>query len=434
MNPLLSQLREKRDALKDTLNGITDGVAAEQRDALNEAEQKNFDAALEQIRALDERITQLVEVEERNAKAAEAFARVEAPTATVKVTREEATYRPDVAERSFFRDLVDSRIDPAAMERIQRNNAEQRTTATSGLAGFVPPAYLVNDYVNLARASRPVANLMPSAGAPYTNLMYVPKLTSGLSVDFQSSENATLANADMAASNVTVAARTLGGYVDVTRQTLDLGQFPDREIFGDLAAVLATQVETMVLNSSTSNNEGILQTSGITSVTYTDSTPTVAELMGKVGYAVSQIHTNVYAGPQVIIMDPTMWNWIKSRSDSNLRPLVPTVAPQNTSAVFGSFGAEGIVGEFFGLPVCVSSSVPLVAEATPSKRQIIIARIADSRLWESVPTTDVFTDVGSATLSVRFRIHNYVAQTHARRPKDFAVISGTGTAIDASAF
>lgn len=439
MNPLLAKLREQRDALKNTINGITETVAAENRDALSDAEQHNFDTAIEQVRALDERITQLVEVEERNAKAAEMMARVDAtPVATV--TRTEAIYRPDVQERSYFRDLaLAEQKDSAAIERLTRNNAhvaaEVRTTATSGLAGFVPPAYLVNEYAKLARASRPTANLVRSMGAPTTNVFYIPKVSSGLSTGFQSAENASVTSADLSATNVQVTARTLAGYTDVSQQLLDYGQLPDNIIFGDLAASLATQIETMVLDSTTSNNEGILHVTNALAVTYTDASPTVGELYGQIGYAVSQIHANRYAMPEVIIMDPVMASWIKSRTDSTGRPLVTPVAPQNAVATFGNLGAEGIQFELFGLPVCVSSSVPMVSEATPTKRQVIVARISDSMLWETAPVAEVFNDgTLSTTLTVRFRVRANVAQTHARQPKSIAVISGTGTAISSASF
>jgi hypothetical protein len=44
----------------------------------------------------------------------------------------------------------------------------------------------------------------------------------------------------------------------------------------------------------------------------------------------------------------------------------------------------------------------------------------------SGPYLETFRDVGSGTLTVRFRLHNYWAQINERRPKAISVISGTG--------
>lgn len=431
MNVLLARLREQRDSLKATMDGILAAVEVEQRDQLTEVEDKNFRDATEAIKVLDARIAELSDVELRNAAAAELDAKVDAaagrPAAGVAViTAEEATYRPDQRETSFYRDLMNAN-DFAAQERLHRHSAETRDVATSGLSGMVPPAYLTSDYAQLAKAGRPVANTIPNRGAPSAMTMYVPKVTTGGTVGFQSSENADLGESDPALTNVTAVVRTIGGYVDISRQALDFGQVSDRDIFEMLVQDHAGKIETMVINSSTASNKGFLQETGLQTVTYTSASPTAAELYSKLGEASSEINTDTFSAPEVIFCTPAVWNWIRSRSDSAGRPLAADVAPQNSIARFGSLGAEGVVGSLYGLPVVVSTLVPKGTGGASTHNNIVVARVSDSRLWESPVQSDSFVDVGSATHTVRLRLVNYVAQTHARRPENFATIIGSGT-------
>jgi hypothetical protein len=59
-----------------------------------------------------------------------------------------------------------------------------------------------------------------------------------------------------------------------------------------------------------------------------------------------------------------------------------------------------------------------------------VVRREECFLWEdpSGPYLETFRDVGSGNLTVRFRLHNYWAQLHERRPAAISVISGTGLA------
>lgn len=443
-NPLILSLREKRATLKASVEGILDTCTREENRDLSETETDNLRDAKVAMEKLDARIEELSDIELRNAAASELAAKVDAVGATrdnasVHVTRDELVYRPD-NERSFFRDVMIGGKDPRAMERLVRHqdamDADAKLTrdvATTDAAGFVPPAYLVSQFAELAKAGRPVTNILPAQGGPTTNTMYIPKWTTQATTGFQGSENSGLTEGTIAATNVQIDVRTEGGIMDVSRQLLDLGQLPDGEIFRQLVADYSVKVEDMVLNSTTANNKGLTQVASEGNVIYDDSTPTVGEMQGKIGAAVSQIHNAIFKAPEVIIMDPTLWNWIRSRVDTTGRPLAPWTAPMNPVATFGQLGAEGVVGEFYGLPVVVSATLT-TDSATPSDRQIIVARISESRFWESTPRLETFNDVGSAAATVRFRLFSYVAQTHARQPGALCLVRGSGTAITTASF
>jgi hypothetical protein len=104
--------------------------------------------------------------------------------------------------------------------------------------------------------------------------------------------------------------------------------------------------------------------------------------------------------------------------------------PQNSEGVQNGVVAQGPVGSLQGLPVWVDPNIPITDGAGTNQDSIIIAHRPDLFLWEDPagPYLETFRDVGSGTLTVRFRLHNYYAQVHARRPKAISVISGTGLA------
>ena len=435
MNTLLAKLREQRASLKATIDATLETVEKEERDALTDSEEKNVREAADEIKALDARIEELSEIELRNAKAAELAAKVDglagrSPEGVVVVKRDEATYRPDIADTSFFKDVVNYRQDPNAAERLHRAAAETRDVSSTDLGtGFVPPAYLASEYVTVAKAGRPIANVMPNRGAPVAETMYVPRVTTAASVDFQSSQNAALGESVIAGDTITAVTRTIGGFADVSVQALRFGSISDRDIFEQLVQDHASKIETMVINSSTTSNKGFLQASGITTVTYTDAAPTASAIYRKLGEAIAEIHTDTFSAPEVIFCTPTVWQWIVSSSDSTGRPLGTDIAPANSVARFGSLGAEGVVGSMHGLPVVISTLVPKGSGGASTHNNIVVARVADSRLWESPVQVDTFSDVGSASLTVRFRLFNFVAQAHERRAANFATIIGTGTIL-----
>lgn len=442
MNPLLVALTEKADALRASMNDILTRANTDGRDELTDTETKNFEDAETALKGLDERIRHLSDLELANAAAAELSAKVADATKDVKhtspaVVRSEAhTYGEANPERSYFADVFAAKAgnDQGAWERLSRHGKEnivdRANTTISSVSEFVPPAYLLNDFADYVRASRPVANAIGSRQHPNTTTWYVPRVTQGTTIGYQASEFDTVSSQTIETDQIQVDSRTIGAYNDVSKQALDFAQGIqlDREIFGDLAKAYAVAVEDMVLNSTVANNLGILAVVGTNSVTYTDASATVAELYAKVAEAESAIHTNRLDAPNVIIMSPRRWSWIKSAADSTGRPLVAPYAGQNIPGLFGNGAPQGVVGEFYGLPVMVSHSVPLISEdATPvNQDSIIVAKLDDARLYESAMTTQVDMNSLSNKLGVRFVASAYLGFTAARYPKSFSIITGTG--------
>ena len=441
------EARKAREGLQSKREAIVQMADDEGRADLNESEDSEFQDLTEQIRALDEeiatraeRVAELSDEEKRNADAAMAFRQAEIATSRTKVINEARTYEQGNG-RSYLQDLLKSSVqgDPEARARLDRHASEvlvdpeyrdvNRTDGTGGY--FVPPLWL-SDYVELARAGRPTANLVTNlALPPGTDSINIPKINSGTATAIQPADNSAVQETDLTDTSVQANVKTIAGQQDIAIQLLDQSPFNfDQVVFADLAADYATQVNRQVLSGQNSGNEvkGILASSGVNTVAYTDTTPTVAELYPKVADAIQKIHTSRYMAPSVIIMHPRRWAWLLAALDTTNRPLVVPNAqgPSNAFATFGEVASQQVVGQFQGLPVVTDPSIPTTFGAGTNEDVIVVMRASDCILYESSLRTRVLPEVGSGTLTVRLQVYGYMAFTAERQPKGISIVWGSG--------
>jgi HK97 family phage major capsid protein len=154
---------------------------------------------------------------------------------------------------------------------------------------------------------------------------------------------------------------TIAGQQDISQQSVDLSPFPvDQIVFADLNGAYQAELDRQILRGSGTNELlGLNQVASINTVTYTDASPTAAELYPKFGDAMQQIHSNRFAPAQLVSMHPRRWAWISTAVDSTGRPLgIPAgSAAFNPMATFGDIAAQGIVGYLSnGLPVAATGS------------------------------------------------------------------------------
>ncbi len=356
----------------------------------------------------------------------------------VRVTRNEGTYRPDEVRTSWVRDLVSAGLhgDRDAAERLHRNNAEvaeeHRAVDTGAASGFVPPAWLVADYVRLARAGRVVANRVTNRELPPgTMSIELPRMATGTATAEQANENTAVQNTNATFDHVTADVATIAGQQVLSRQLVEQSAINiDREVLGDLLADLAVKVDRFVISNNAANKRGLLNVSGVNAITYTDTTPTVGELYPKQADAIQQIHTNRFMAADHIFMHPRRWGWIMAAVDGQSRPLaVPAAnAPQNVIAAVGSVTAEGFVGSMHGLPVFVDPNIPTNLGSGTNEDRIIVARASDVILYESLPRAEVLRERYADQLSVGLLVFEFLALHSERYPKSLSVISGSGLA------
>ena len=449
MDLSLVELREELDASLAAFTAASDAIKEAADDAdltaleatFKEAEERYTTARVEHRKATErqERARKRFELTER---ANDALKLTEAPaTADVKVKSEPLTYSR-FSPNGFFRDLYrrDIAHDPQAAERLARHTREMEVekrakfdlSSTDSAGGYlVAPLWLQDQFVDLARPGRVVADAIGTRPLPpNTDSINLPTLSTGVSVADQS-DGGGVSNTDAAFSTIAGAVKTQAGMQNVSQQLVDRSvPGVDEVIFADLVKVYALNLDTAVINSATSSNLGLLQVSSTNAVTYTDSTPTVGELYSKIADGIQQIHSNIYRPATAVFMHPRRWGWVLAASDTTGRPLVSPVAPMNPSADFGGVVAQGLVGQIQGLPVYVDANIPTTLGTGTNEDAVIIAATDELFVYEdqSGPYLETFRDVGSGTLTVRFRLHNYWAQINARRPKAISKITGTGLA------
>jgi HK97 family phage major capsid protein len=450
VSPFLQQQLERRDALQAEQDGILTSAttrieqersanpSATLPDELNEDEERRFNELGAELAEVQARVDEL-RAAERRGQDADAGAQP-----VVEVNAEPMTYRRG-GGHSYFRDLAraanEGGGDMAARERLLAHRREievelgreeranmNRTDGTGG--EFVPPLWLIDEYIALARAGRVTADLcrrLPLPGG--TDQINLPSVATGTAVAAQTDNNS-VQKTDMTTSSVSASVRTFAGQQVFAMQLLDQSPINfDEVVFADLIADLAVKIDAAVINGGGAPSfSGLLGTSSIVAVSYTDTTPTVPELYPKVADAIQQGLTNRYLPYQAIVMHPRRWAWVIASLDSSNRPLVVPNAqgPNNAFAGMEDVRAEGSVGSLQGLPVYTDANIPINLGSGTNEDRILLARFDDLYLYEGDIRSRVLFETDADTLSVRLQIWEYAALLATRYPKSIGVISGTG--------
>ena len=166
------------------------------------------------------------------------------------------------------------------------------------------------------------------------------------------------------------------------------------------------------------------------SVTYTDASPSVAELYPKLMDAIQKVQTTYFAGPNAIIMHPRRLAFIMAALDTTNRPLV-VPAPRNQNGIASGNGAVqyGNSGyEIAGLPVITDANVSVAQGDGTNEDTIFIGSLQELHLWEDAgaPMFLRFDQPKAAELDVLAVVYGYSAYTANRYPNAWAKIGGTG--------
>jgi HK97 family phage major capsid protein len=356
-----------------------------------------------------------------------------------------------------------SRREELAFERflgsgvnVFETRALNRTDGTGGY--FVPPLWLVDEYVAYLRAGRTLANLCNSMPLPSgTDSINLPRITTGTATGAQASDGGPVPGRDMADNYVNALVRTVAGQEDVGIQLLDQSPIAfDSVITKDLMQDHAMQVDGLVMLGSGSSGQitglypqgtitggstpGII-VNGVTASTagevWTGGDSGRNDFYSGVGQLFSQIGRNRFLRAKALVSNEAVWNAFATAVDGNKRPLVPpsNQGPWNAAAT-GDFdpGApdEGPVGTILGRTWYVDNNIPLTfggATTSPGMSSVsaghvsptdgsgsgdtftpVIAGVFDDLLlFEGEVRTRVLQEILSGTLQVRFQIYSYLA-------------------------
>jgi hypothetical protein len=363
---------------------------------------------------------------------------IQRTSATAKGSlRTENIYRPDSFQARtpmFFRDLWRAKNgDPRAYERLERNNREyddmiqQRAgvnqTLTSG-GDFVYPVFLA-EFAAKLRAGRATMDAIGPKPWIATNSINLPAITTGATTSIQA-DGSSVSNTDLVTATITAAAQTASGRTVASYQVIDLGEPGlDQAIFQDLLASLNQTKDIAVINGSVTNAKGLLQVTGINTVTYTDASPTFQEFYLPNFQAKSLIESNAFDSPNFIVLHPKVWNSFLSDLDTAGRPLALSVDSAAFNALAGfEYAGQGLVGSIAGLPVITDANVPATLGGGTETAAILLNRRGFD-LYEDAPSFKMADQTSITTLQIQFVLWGYYAVL-SRQPKMISKITGTG--------
>ena len=415
--------------------------------------------ALADIRALDERIFHLQREAARgefSPQFADLQRRVNQPepqgNSSMKTPAPNFDYgmtysRHNSGQQSWVRDMIRISIpgydDSGESRRRLQQHAQdvaqhpayaefRDLSRVDGQGGYAsPPAWLMNQYIELARPGRAFANLCQRQPLPAgSDSLNLPKVLSGTTVGIQTADNTQVSDTDLTDTFINAPVRTISGQQGVAIQLIDQSPIAfDDVVFRDLVAAHAAATDQQVLDGTGTNGQvlGVDYTPGISTVT-ADSV-SLQGIYTALANAIQLIHTTRFLPPEVIVMHPRRWGWILAQLDDSGRPLVLPQANGlwNAAGVLEDVASQQVVGQMHGLPVVTDPNISVTnGPFSPSGNEdiIYVLRASDLILWESGVRARVLPEVKAQNLTVLLQIYSYLAFTAARYPQSVVSIAG----------
>ena len=355
-----------------------------------------------------------------------------------RVVREPMTYTRE-SRKSFFRDLAAQSIlgDWEASNRLKRHRreveVEQRLNPTNvaGTGGeFTPPLWMISDFQTVARTGRVCGDLVQNLLLPKgVSSVHIPKMTTGADEQIQPAnaaleQNVDEVTADAGGTNNVV---TIAGEANASEQLFDLTPLPgyDGIVYQDLCKAYNQDLELQMLAGSGANGQltGITKVAGSGSVSgagvSTTQTTSVQNLWPLIGQAAAIIGTQRQLPAEYVIMSPRRYYSIASALDSSNRPLGiigGTPHPDDLPTAGGGRAIDRVIG----IPTYLSGGI--IQAASSSADYILVARMSDMQLFESVPYFTVNQNPLAGTLQVKLSLHRYVAFLNFK-PSSIAVVT-----------
>lgn len=361
----------------------------------------------------------------------------------VRIGAEARTYRPDIDRRGveFAGDIAAAFLGSVtAQQRLARHMDEenveravyvagmqQRAVGTGAFSGLVVPQYLTDMFAPLARTGRPFADAMRHHDLPPTGMtVSLGRATTGTTAGNQASEGTAASETDFDDTLLTFNVQTASGAQTVSRQGVDRGVNVEDTIVEDLFGAHASYIGSTVINQATTG-----LSAAATAVTYTDASPTTAELYPKVIEGLAGVEAammNRASGQNLAVMHSRRWYWMQNAMGTSY-PLItqPGVIAQTLGANYAERYGGGVRGILpNGTPVIVDNNVSTTLGGG-TEDEIYLPDRMESHLWED-PDAPFFIRAeqpGAKNLQIQLVLYSYFAYTH-QRYAHARKISGTG--------
>lgn len=429
-------------------------LAREQgREKLETTEDDEFRKYMEEMRTLgaeivglDERIEEIRSEVERSGQINASLSRIRRAEGTLTKVNEQAIYQKGDPRRSYMQDMIKTALNVddtgECRDRLMRHAQDVATlpeyteyrdiSRVDGSGGYaVPPAWLMNQYVELARPGRAFANLVQRQPLPGgTDSINIPKLLTGTTVDVQDGDNTAVDETDLTDTFINAPVRTISGQQGVSIQLIDQSPIAfDDVVFRDLVAAHAAATDKQVIRGTGVNGQvlGVNLTPNIGTVAA--SAVTIQGVYSAIANAIQKVHSTRFLPPEVIVMHPRRWGWFLSLLDGADRPLFlpSTNGLFNAAGVLGDVASQQVVGQMHGLPVVTDPNIGTTSgnETGGGTEDVVyVMRASDIVLWESGIRARVLPETKAQTLTVLLQIYNYLAFSAARYPQSIVEITG----------
>jgi hypothetical protein len=433
--------RAAQDALMALRNdpNLTEEAVVERRAARDQADAAVTDAQ-RALAELEEEQRREDEVAELSARTEPTGSRAPAYDRVARVGAEERTYRQDQDPRGahFERDVAAAFFgDYEARERLSRHMQEERTergdqavraVGTGAFTGLIVPQYLTDMYAPAVAANRPFADAIRRHELPAQGMQVnISRITTATSVALQASENSNVSETDIDDTLLSIPVQTAAGRQTMSRQSIERGAGTESIVLDDLFRRYATTLDSTLINQATTGLSAVA-----TAVTYTDASPTTAELYPKVIEGLAGVEAALLdqaSGDNIAVMHSRRWYWMQNAMGSSY-PMItqPGVVAQTLGANYATRYGSGVRGILpNGTPVIVDNNIATNLGAGTDEDEIYLGDRNEHHLWED-PNAPMFIRAEQPkveSLGVVLVVYGYFAYTHSRYPHA-RKISGTG--------
>lgn len=403
-------LTERRDVVTQRIAAIRHVAESEDR-SLEDSER-------EEIQTLEGRVTNInaliteAEAEAQRRDAERNSLPQQRTGSPALVTRSETVYGPG-RDHSYFADLMGmQQRDAGAVERMSRHRqlvtdlarqVERRAVDSSDLAGAYPTTYYPDLYVPDIAYTGPLGGFFATTPITAPNPITVPAFASVTGdTGVQASENAALANVDVATEPKALTPKSIGGETVVSRQSVD-GASPGTDV------IIGAQLRELLMRDTEREIALVLEALAASGAITDTAGTTPAQSGADLHRGIAQILSKFYAGDAAggvnarmlpaegVFCNTTDWNSLVAGEDGNGRPLLAYINPQNALGQASGAGFQrGIIG---GTPVEPAWSIL-------SAVNNFVARRNDARQWKSA-VLDVRLMEREGPQSVVFAVFQY---------------------------
>lgn len=186
-----------------------------------------------------------------------------------------------------------------------------------------------------------------------------------------------------------------------------------------LESVNAEQDRQVIAGSAAAELAGILGTASITTVAYTDATPTVAEFLPKLLLLAKQTAVARKRPPTAVVMHSRRWYWIcAAMTTTNTTAIPVTATPPRSDSPF--------VGSVAGLGVLLDDNLPTNLGTGTNEDRVLVLRPVDLVVAESELRVSTSMQAAASTFAAAKTGFRYVVATAGRHPGGVGVLTGTG--------